>query len=69
MLSALIWVPVLAAVILVLLPQTIKPKVIKQITLAITVGVFIWSIVLASHFQPGLASLQFSEFIPWIENL
>lgn len=69
MLSALIWVPVLGAVILGVLPQTIKPKVIRQITLAIAIGVLIWSVVLASQFQPGVVSQQFSEFIPWIESL
>ncbi len=69
MLSALIWLPLLSAVFLVFLPQTIPSKVIRQISLAITIGVLILSIVIAFQFKAEDAGFQFSEFIPWIESL
>ena len=69
MLSALIWVPILGAALLGFLPNTIQPRAARQITLAIALGVFIWTLVLVSQFNPSDSSLQFSEFIPWIETL
>jgi len=69
MLSALIWLPLLSAVFLVFLPQTIQSKVIRQISLAITLGVLILSIVIAFQFKAEDAGYQFSEFIPWIASL
>jgi NAD(P)H-quinone oxidoreductase subunit 4 len=69
MLSALIWLPILAAVFLVFLPRTIPSKVIRQISLGITVGVLILSVVIAFQFKAEDAGFQFSEFIPWIESL
>lgn len=69
MLSALIWLPLLSAVFLVFLPQTIPSKLIRQISLAITLGVLILSIVIAFQFKTEDAGFQFAEFIPWIESL
>jgi len=69
MLSALIWLPLLAAVFLGFLPQTIPSKVIRQISLAITVALLILSLVIAFQFKAEDAGFQFSEFIPWIESL
>ncbi|HEY9695449.1 MAG TPA: NADH-quinone oxidoreductase subunit M [Oculatellaceae cyanobacterium] len=69
MLSALIWLPLLSAVFLVFLPQTIPSKIIRQISLGITVGVLILSLIIAFQFKAEDAGFQFSEFIPWIESL
>ncbi len=69
MLSALIWLPLLSAVFLVFLPQTIPSKIIRQISLGITVGLLILSLVIAFQFKAEDAGFQFSEFIPWIESL
>ena len=69
MLSTLIWVPVLGAALVWVLPQTMTSKVLRQIALAVTVGVFVWSLVLASQFELGNVGQQFTEFIPWLDAL
>lgn len=69
MLSALIWVPVLGAAVVWLLPKTVSSGKVRQVALAITVGVFIWSLVLAGQFETGNAHQQFTEFVPWLDAI
>lgn len=69
MLNALIWVPVLGAAIIGFWPGTITPKVTRQLSLAIAIGVFIWSLVIAVFFNPQIVDKQFIESIPWVESL
>lgn len=69
MLSALIWVPVLGAALVWCLPQTMTHKSVRGVALAVTVGVFVWSIVLASLFQTGSVGQQFTEFVPWLDGI
>ncbi|MCL1469276.1 NADH-quinone oxidoreductase subunit M [Argonema antarcticum] len=69
MLSALIWLPILSAALLGFWPGTITPKAARQLSLIVASAVFVWSLVLASQFNPGNASQQFSEYIPWIKSL
>lgn len=69
MLSALIWVPILSAALIGFWPGTITAKWSRTIALAVTAGVFIWSIVLLIQFHPQETNQQFSEFIPWIDTL
>ncbi|PSB14076.1 NAD(P)H-quinone oxidoreductase subunit D4 [filamentous cyanobacterium CCP2] len=68
MLSALIWVPVLGAVFIALLPESLVART-RQIALAIASAVGIWTIILASQFDVGIPGLQFQESLPWIESL
>ena len=69
MLSALIWVPILSAALVGFWPGTITPKAARQLSLIVAIVMFVWSLVLASQFNPENASQQFSEYIPWIDSL
>lgn len=69
MLSALIWIPVIAAIVIGILPRSTPPSVSRWIALITTGGLFIWSLVLASQFDALSASTQFEEMIPWIDSL
>lgn len=68
MLSTLIWVPILSAAVVGFWPGAITAKAARRGALAVAIGVLIWSIVLLIQFNPGDASQQFQEHIPWIED-
>lgn len=69
MLSALVLIPLISAVIVGLWPGSVAPKTIRRVTLAIASGLFLWSLVVGSQFNPQDINQQFSEFIPWIDSL
>jgi NAD(P)H-quinone oxidoreductase subunit 4 len=69
MLSALIWVPILSAAIVGFWPGIITSKGARQVALAFTTGLFIWSVVLLVQFNPGVVSQQFQEHLSWIDAL
>ena len=69
MLSVLILVPILMAAVVGFWPGNITPKVTRQVTLIVAVGLFIWSLVLMSQFNPLNPQGQFIESIPWIDTL
>ncbi len=69
MLSALIWVPLLGAALIGFWPGAITGNRLRSIALVVASVAFLWAVVLASQFNPGQVSQQFSEFIPWIEAL
>ncbi len=69
MLSALIWIPVLGAVLLGLVTDSSSPQRSRPVAL-VTIGiVFILTLVLGSQFDPGQSGMQFSESFAWIETL
>jgi len=69
MLSALIWLPILGALLIGLYPtqETVKP--FRLIALVITAITFFWALYLGSLFNAGSPDLQFQESLPWIEPL
>ncbi|NEO26263.1 MAG: NADH-quinone oxidoreductase subunit M, partial [Kamptonema sp. SIO4C4] len=69
MLSALIWIPVLGAIILNLLPKEWAAAQFRRIALAFASIIFIWTVVLAVQFDPLSVEMQFSEFLPWLPSL
>lgn len=69
MLSALIWLPILGAGIIAFLPGNIPAKITRQISFAISIAAFIWSLVIAIQFNPENHTQQFIEFLPWIDSL
>lgn len=69
MLSLLIWVPIMGAILIAVLPQSLLVDRARQIALAIASFVGIWTIYLASQFSIGEPGLQFQESLPWIESL
>lgn len=69
MLSALVWIPVVGAVLIGLLPQSIVASRIRQVTLVVSVVVFAWTLFLASQFDAVSIGFQFQEEIPWLDSL
>lgn len=69
MLSFLIWAPILGALLLGCLPESILLQRARQITLIMASLILLWSVYLASQFDLTAAGLQFQESLPWIESL
>ncbi len=65
MLSVLIWLPLVGAILIALLPAVQA----RSIALAMVVLLFGWSLILIFQFEPSSISPQFRETIPWIESL
>ncbi|MDT9187370.1 MAG: NADH-quinone oxidoreductase subunit M [Limnospira sp. PMC 894.15] len=68
MLSVLIWIPLLAALLIVLWPN-LSPQLSRQISLLTAGGLLVWSLILARLFDPTVADLQMVEHITWIQPL
>lgn len=69
MLSALILLPLLGAALIGFWPAEISGKLSRTVALLFSSIIFLWSVLLAIKFNPGEASQQFTEFIPWIDSL
>ncbi len=65
MLSVLIWLPLLGAILIGLLPAVRA----RSIALAVAGVLLLWSIALLFQFDPTSIAPQFRETIPWIESL
>ncbi len=66
LLSLLIWIPIIGG-IGVLLAGNHRPAQARWLALLISLFTFFVSISLYMRFDVGLASMQFQEFVPWIE--
>ena len=69
MLSALIWIPILAAALIGFWPGAIGSKIVRNVAIAIAGITFILSVILAAQFDASASQLQFSQFVPWIDAL
>ncbi|PSB03970.1 NADH-quinone oxidoreductase subunit M [Merismopedia glauca] len=69
MLSALIWVPIVAAAIVGFWPGNLTAKTTKQFSLIVTAIVLILSLALVSQFNVLDSNQQFVESLPWIDAL
>jgi NAD(P)H-quinone oxidoreductase subunit 4 len=67
MLSALIFIPIAAAMLLAFLPLDAKP--IKTTALAIGGVLFAITLWILARFDPTIAGLQFIENLPWVQEL
>ncbi|MGK7873764.1 MAG: NADH-quinone oxidoreductase subunit M [Xenococcaceae cyanobacterium] len=67
MLSALIWVPLLGAVLIGFWPGAMEPARSRAVALTVAGGVLIWFVVLGIQFDPTQIQMQFSEYVPWVE--
>ncbi|WP_434684639.1 NADH-quinone oxidoreductase subunit M [Pseudanabaena minima] len=65
MLSALIWLPVIGALVIALLPKSLSNKGSAIVTSAILILDFL----LLRQFDIGSSAFQLSENLPWLENL
>ncbi len=68
MLSASIWLPILGAAIVGLIPG-INAKGLRSIALAIATSTLLWLGYLGTQFDFNTPGLQFQEFLSWIETL
>jgi NAD(P)H-quinone oxidoreductase subunit 4 len=69
MLSLLIWLPILGAAIVALLPASFSTKLVRSSAIWISGGVLLWTIWLLTQFNLGDPGLQFREYLPWLETL
>lgn len=68
MLSALIWLPVLGAVVIGLWPA-LTPSRSRFLALAVATITLVWTVILTSQFNAGIVGPQFQENLAWIEPL
>ncbi len=69
MLSALIWIPVLGALIITVLPAAIEASRIRQVAIAFGAIALALTIALATQFDALSIGMQFQENIPWLDSL
>lgn len=69
MLSALIWIPVVGAILIGFLPTPLTASRTRAIALVIATIVLVWTAILGIQFDASSVNLQFQEQIPWIESL
>ncbi len=65
-LSLSIWVPVIAGLLVLALGSGDRAPVARWLALIGAVAGFLVTVPLYTHFDPALATMQFSEFSPWI---
>lgn len=69
MLSILIWLPILGAAVISLLPRAIPAITIRLTALTVTGLVLLWNIFLLLKFDISLPGMQLQEYLPWNETL
>lgn len=68
MLSVLIWLPIIGAGVLALVPN-LSAQQVRNGALAIAGSTLLWTIWLFTQFDLGAAGFQFREFLPWVPLL
>lgn len=69
MLSLLIWIPIIGAAVLGLLPGNFSGKQVRLGALGVSSVVIALTLLLVVQFDLSNPVLQFQEFFPWIETL
>ena len=69
MLSFLLWLPVIGASIIGLLPGKIESARLRKITTIFALVIFAWTIWLLTQFDLSNTGWQFSEYVPWAEQI
>ena len=69
MLSFLLWLPVVGAIIIGLLPGKKESARLRSTTTVFAVITFAWTIWLLTQFDLSHAGWQFTEYLPWIEPI
>jgi NADH-quinone oxidoreductase subunit M len=65
-LSILVWLPIAAAVVVLLLGSQERAELGKRVALGASVLTFVLSIPLYTQFDTGTVAMQFVERIPWV---
>ena len=66
LLSLLIWMPILGGVIVLVVGDDEKPERARNLSLALSVSVFLLSLPLYQRFDTTTSAMQFSEHASWI---
>ncbi len=66
LLSLLIWMPILGGVIVLVVGDDEKPERARNLSLALSVSVFLLSLTLYQRFDTTTSAMQFSEHASWI---
>ncbi|TVR12323.1 MAG: NAD(P)H-quinone oxidoreductase subunit D4, partial [Phormidium sp. GEM2.Bin31] len=69
MLSALLLIPLIAAIVIWLLPQSLPSSRFRSISLVVLTIVFGLSLSLVVNFDPQMGGMQFTEQMPWVDWL
>ncbi|MBE9226299.1 NADH-quinone oxidoreductase subunit M [Phormidium sp. LEGE 05292] len=69
MLSTLIWLPVIGAAIIGVLPQEKAARNARNVALIVASIIFFWTLFVLSKFSISNPGFQFTEYLPWIETL
>ncbi|MGF1495623.1 MAG: NADH-quinone oxidoreductase subunit M [Elainellaceae cyanobacterium] len=69
MLSVLIWFPIIGALVIGFLPQSLSTKQVRWSALWLSGGLLLWTLWLASRFDLTNSGLQMREYLPWIDSL
>jgi NAD(P)H-quinone oxidoreductase subunit 4 len=69
MLSTLIWLPILGAVVISLLPKAIPASNVRLTALTTAGLVLLWNLFLLLKFDVSNSGLQLQEYLPWNETL
>lgn len=69
MLSVLIWLPILAAAIIAVIPKNLPGNTVRLSALYFAAIVLLWNIFLLFKFDISNPRMQFQENIPWNETL
>lgn len=69
MLSPLIWLPILGALLVAVLPLKQSAAQVRMVALSVSGTVLLWTVVLFTQFDLSTASFQMREFMPWLPIL
>ncbi len=69
MLSALIWIPFIAAAIIAFLPDKIESARCRSFSLIVAVSIFMINGLIGLKFDPTNAQMQLTEHLSWLPNL
>ncbi|QIR37538.1 NADH-quinone oxidoreductase subunit M [Tolypothrix sp. PCC 7910] len=69
MLSVLIWLPILAAAIIAVIPKNLPTNTVRLSALYFAAIVLLWNIFILFKFDISNPGMQFQENVPWNETL
>ncbi|MEA5511579.1 NADH-quinone oxidoreductase subunit M [Crocosphaera sp. UHCC 0190] len=69
MLSALIWIPLVGAIVIAFLPGKLEQGVYRTLAILTACILLVLTIVLGLQFDPTNPHIQFTEYLPWIDGI
>ncbi len=67
--GAYIWVPLIGAIVISLLPVSVQSRAYRSVALIVAIALLGWTGVLGFQFDVTQEGMQFSEYLPWIESI